>query len=107
MVDKSNAHYRKLILDLIENIQSSEDIRGPTFESIYKTIGDYDETKLRKLLTEMIEDEQIISTGYLKDKKYSLMLYATRAKDSYDDQMNKFIYPLAAENGVNLYKLCK
>ena len=55
----------------------------------------------------MIEDEQIISTGYLKDKKYSLMLYATRANDSYDDQMNKSIYPLASENGVNLYKSCK
>lgn len=105
MVDKSKAHYRKLILNLIENIQSNEDIRGPTFESIYKTIGDYDETKLRKLLVEMIEDEQIISTGYLKDKKYSLMLFATKAKDRYDDQMNASVYPLAAENGVNLYKL--
>ena len=102
-----NISHRKLILDLIENIQSSEDIWGPTFELIYKTIGDYDETKLRRLLVEMIEDEQIISTGYLKNKKYSLILYTTRAKDSYDDQMNKFIYPLAAENGVNLYKSCK
>lgn len=102
-----NISHRKLILDLIENIQLNEDIRGPPFELIHKTIGDYDESKLRRLLEEMIEDEQIISTGYLKDKKYSLVLFATRAKDKYDEQMNKYIYPLAVSSGVNLYKSCK
>jgi hypothetical protein len=98
---------KKLILDLIENIQLTEDIRGPSFELISKSIVDYDESKLKRLLGEMIEDEQIVSTGYLKNKKYSLMLFATKARDQYDDQMNHSIYPLAAANGVNLYKLCK
>ncbi len=107
MTNKSKVSRRQLILTLIETVQSNDDIRGPTFELICKTLCDYDENQLMRLLREMVENEEIASTGFLKNKKYSLLLFAKKAEDEYDNQLNNFIFPSAAANGVNLYKSFK
>lgn len=106
-MNQSNSQYKKSILNLIETIQLNTNIRGANFPAICEILPGYNESQVLRLLSEMKDDGQITSTGILKNKKYSLFKFAEASEAVHDYEMNNFIYPLAAANGVNVYKSMK
>lgn len=106
-MNKLNSKHKELILNLIETIQLNTNIRGASFSAICEILSDYNESQVLRLLSEMKDTGHITSTGILKNRKYNLIKFAEASEVVHDYEMNNFIYPLAAANGVNMYKSMK
>lgn len=77
-----------LILEAIELAQKT-DIRGITPFSIRKQIGKGTEVQIRELLFELETSEEIIFTGSTRDKKYSIVELAEKAKAQYEKECDE------------------
>lgn len=77
-----------LILEAIELAQKT-DIRGINPFSIRKQIGKGTEIQIRELLSELAISNEIISTGSTRDKKYSLIELAEKAKTQYKKECDE------------------
>ena len=77
-----------LILEAIELAQKT-DIRGINPFSIRKQIGKGTETQIRELIFELETTEEIIFTGSTRDKKYSLVELAEKAKAQYEKECDE------------------
>lgn len=81
-------NYKLLILEAIEFAQKT-DIRGITPFLIRKQIGKGTEVQIRELIFELETTKEIIFTGSTRDKKYSLMELAGKAKAQYEKECDE------------------